>query len=435
MSLNLALQQSLKWRSFYLITTLLLNICIARFLGASKSSILFYLSNVFALVLLVASISIESALTYFSSNKKINTNKLAWFGLLCVTLVAVIVFILLPIYFVEFEKLTNTEKLLYRNWGLLYITGVLLINFYSGLYYADNNFFTPNLVCAILNIALIVTIVAVSEINTNSNFLISNYFLLSFVQGIIIMFSFFISSKAYQLVQLPNSVERKLLFGYASNALLANIIFFLVYRVDYWFVKNNCSTEDAGNYMQAARFGQLLWLVPQILATAIFPKTAANINEGEVEKTIVRLSRIFVQCFLVFFILILLFGKIIFPFLLGNSFNTLYKVLLILIPGVLALSILSLLSAYFAGINKIKINISGAFSGLLTVLLLSIILLHWYNIYIAALISSIGYFVCLAYAVRVFRLSHFFSFRSLIIPNKEDWKWLISLILKKPNLL
>ncbi|MBS1627002.1 MAG: hypothetical protein JSR09_07910 [Bacteroidetes bacterium] len=435
MSLNSALQQSLKWRSFYLISTLLLNICIARFLGASQSSILFYLSNVFALVLLVASISMESALTYFSSSKKINTNKLAWFGLLCITAVAVIIFILLPIYFVEFENLTNTEKLLYRNWGLLYITGVLLINFYSGLYYANDNFFMPNIVCTILNIVLICVVIGVNEMNTNPTYLISNYFLLSFVQGLIIMLSFFISSKAYQTIQLPNHVERKLLFNYAGNALLANIIFFLVYRIDYWFVKNNCSEENAGNYMQAARFAQLLWIIPQIIATAIFPKTAANINEGEVEKIIVRLSRIFVQCYAAVFVVVLLVGKTFFSLLLGNSFNTLYIILLILLPGVLALSILSLLSAYFAGINKIKINISGAFSGLIIVLLLSIVLMHWYNIYIAAFISSVGYFVCLLYSVRIFKLSHFFSFKNLLVPDKEDWKWLLSLLSKKTNLL
>jgi O-antigen/teichoic acid export membrane protein len=80
-----------------------------------------------------------------------------------------------------------------------------------------------------------------------------------------------------------------------------------------------------------------------------------------------------------------------------------YQPFLLLIPGILSLSGLFTLTAYFAGSDQQKINITGAVYSLIVILIGDIIFIPRYGINAAALISSIGYIVYQGYIVLVFK--------------------------------
>ena len=80
----------------------------------------------------------------------------------------------------------------------------------------------------------------------------------------------------------------------------ANIVFFLVYRVDYLFVNASpvCTAADLGNYIQVSKLGQLLLIIPQIIASVIFPRTASGIERKELNNTLMIMARLFCSCML-----------------------------------------------------------------------------------------------------------------------------------------
>ena len=95
-----------------------------------------------------------------------------------------------------------------------------------------------------------------------------------------------------------------------------------------------------------------------------------------------------------------------------------YIPFLLLIPGILALSTLYTLTAYYAGKNKISVNIKGALIAMVFIVLTDIYLIPAYGINAAAIISSIGYMIYHIYVLATFTRENdtaaisFFNFKA-----------------------
>lgn len=416
------LWQSIFWRGLYYVTAFIINILIARHFQASVSGSIYYISSVYALVLLFTSLSLESGIIYFGANEKIQVSKLFNFSMVWSLFVGLIIFLVVILFFRDAYKDIPASLILFSS--ISFIFGNLLTTFCSGFFYARNNFIVPNLINIISTICLIVLIPfngrsLISAITNENYFYI--YFSSFFIQGAVLAFATklkYIKNGFYRFLTLA---EFRLLFTYCAMAFVGNIIYFLLYRIDYWFVAKYCTTDQLGNYIQVSKLGHLFFILPTILASSIFPLTAGGQKVG-IEQLLALLSRTIFSIYLGACLILVCTGKWLFPFVFGESFTSMYQPFLFLIPGILSLSGLFTLTAYFAGINKIKINIIGSVYALIVILIGDILFIPVYGINAAALISSIGYIVYQAYILRMFKKEFNLPFRHLFIPGKSDWK-------------
>jgi O-antigen/teichoic acid export membrane protein len=97
---------------------------------------------------------------------------------------------------------------------------------------------------------------------------------------------------------------------------------------------------------------------------------------------------------------------------------------LILLPGILFLSILAPLSAYFAGLHRPAVNVRVALAGFFVMLAGDILFIPRYGLPAAAAVSSAAYFACVLYSLLEFGRIHRLRPVSLLIIKKEDWRWL-----------
>ncbi|RYZ34720.1 MAG: hypothetical protein EOP49_34230 [Sphingobacteriales bacterium] len=108
-----------------------------------------------------------------------------------------------------------------------------------------------------------------------------------------------------------------------------------------------------------------------------------------------------------------------------------YIPFLLLVPGILSLSTLSLVTAFHAGHHRISINLIGAVISLLVILTGNLLFSKQYGIYAASLVSSAGY---LCYQVYImFRTKPFiegYRIRDFFIPVPGDIR-LIKNLLKR----
>lgn len=426
MTFEKLLQQSLVWRGIYFFTVFFVNVMLSRFLQADGAGWIYYITNFFSLLLLVASLSMESGFTYFSSNETINKNKLAWLSLIWTAIVAVLTFLFVSFYFSKIRTLNSLQTNQYLLYSLTYICGILLINFFTVLFYAQKNFFLPNLIMSVLNIALCVFIYYATTLDNGYNWVVNSYFVVMFLQGISLALAFLIKYKSIQDFLVPNFIEFKQIIRYSLIALAGNLIFFFVYRIDYWFVRYNtqsCSAEDLGNYIQASKLGQLMLVIPQIMASAIFPQTASGALRGDVNKSILILFRLFLVVFLVFMLVFGIIGNWLFPFVFGVTFNNVTLPLILLLPGIFGIAVLVLLSAYFSGKGKVNINVKGAILALIVVIIGDILFIPKYGIYAAAIVSAVGYLVNLTYAMWHFFKDYQLSIAQLFDYSLQDFRW------------
>jgi O-antigen/teichoic acid export membrane protein len=393
MNLSRLFASNILWRGTYLVTSLLVTVLMARFLEAALTGELMYYISLFTFIFMSASFSLESALVYFSSSKKINDAKLFTF---CLMWIPMVVFLLIPLFYYFF----NSGKAIAENLplylcGLLFVAGNLLITYFSSFFYAKHQNRYPNLVFIFTN--LIIVCVLIWSLTDNSSlpkeWFTSFYFISFFVQGCICVFMFAWFHPSSFALSLPSKEETKFIFNYASIAFAANILSFLLARIDFWFIEwLSASSIDLGNYIQASRLVQLFQLLPVILASTIFPAVSGG-SRTDMVSVIQQLSRLIFWIYILIIVLIALTGKWLFPFVFGDSFSDMYGIFLILSPGLLATTIMALICAYIAAINKVRYNVLISVAGLLLIVPLDLILIPQFGIEGAAIVSSTGYIV------------------------------------------
>lgn len=423
-----SLLQGIFWRGLYYLAAFVINLLIARHFQASVSGIIYYISSIYAFILLLTSFSFESGIIYFASKKEIEDSKLFNFSLTWSFIIGVLTLVL---SFTFFNSAFNDipAKLIVIS-SFSFIFGNLLTTYCTALFYARQNFRVPNLINILFTVLLILLIPyngkSIINIITNENYFYV-YFGSFLVQGICIAIIAKIKFVQKNLFSFLNKAQFKKLFRYCALAFIGNIIYFLLYRVDYFFVEKYCTDQQLGNYIQVSKLVQLFFIFPSILAGIVLPITATG-NQKNIGKLLSLLSRTIFFIYFLLCALIVLIGKWLFPFVFGASFTSMFQPFLLLVPGILALSGIFTLTAYFAGVNKIRVNITGSLFAFVFILIFDIIFIPIYGINAAALISSLGYIIYQIYIVFVFKKEFKISGLDFFIFKLSDFKTIINSI-------
>ncbi|MEO6721817.1 MAG: oligosaccharide flippase family protein, partial [Ferruginibacter sp.] len=196
----------------------------------------------------------------------------------------------------------------------------------------------------------------------------------------------------------------------------SNIIFFLVTRIDYFFVEKFCDEAALSNYVQASKMGQLFILLPTMIASVLFPYSSGMESKEYLHK-LQSVCRIITALSIPVSLVVIAGGYWIFPWLFGRDFTQMYTAMIWYLPGFYSLSLVTLLAAYLAGRAMLTTNLLASAIALMIVIAGDILLIPLYGINAAAGVSSAAYLVCLIYLLTVYknrlgcRYRHFFSFK------------------------
>lgn len=396
-----ALLDSFIWRGIYFITTLLLNVCIARVYEATQSGWIYFISNNFYLVLLVGGLSLDSSMTYFAASNRIASDKLALFSLSW-PFVTVVFSVACTSFLIKGNVITSHYLFLFIA-GAAYTFGISLTNFFTSLFYAKHDFAVPNISMVIVNAAVIVLILVFAKgyWGLNREQFLYVYFLQFVIQGLLLALLFITRYKVIKIPSYPDLKEYKMLFRFAIVALSANIAYYLINRVDYLFVEAWCTAKSLGNYVQVSKMGQLFLIIPSIISSAVYPQAARGESAGVV-KLILRLISLFIVLYILILVVSYLFSNGVFIWLFGSTFNEMYVPFLVLLPGILFLSIHIIIAAYFGGKNKPFYNVISTGAGLVVVLAGDFLLIKKMGITGAALVSSLGYITAFIVSLLMF---------------------------------
>lgn len=417
--------RSVFWRGFYFLSVLLLNLVISRHFGAEMSGVIFYSSTIFSFIMLLLSVSLEAGMGYYLSSGKLKPLQL---GILSITWTSMILFLLFFSYPYWHKYLgdyfTFQERLVF---AFSFIGGNLLITYFVALFHAKLNFKAPQLMLCITQLLLILSfsIPEFSQITISDKTYISFYFLSFPISGILLASVFFwVYAKRSDLI-FPSSKEFKDLIYFSSNAFLINMLTFLLRRADLVIVEKYCTAETLGNYIQVNKLSQMFYLLPVMLASAIFPLTAGGMYAAVNEK-LQSLSRWIASAYLVIGLFIIFIGYWMFPFLLGKSFDQMYLPMIIAFPGIITYSLAHLLAAYFSGRKMLFVNLQGIFLCLFLLTVLDFLLIPSGGIIMASLVASVTSITYFAYLFWWHHKMHRISIQSFFIMKPSDFNHLFS---------
>lgn len=428
MSVKKSIYQGLFWKGFFYASVFLLNVCFARFFEASFSGLIFYITNFYSLVLLLLSFSIESGMTFFLSRNEIGASRLSVAAFVWTIFACAITAIAFSVYKFP-DSLLMVENM--SQVSLLFIGGMLLITFFSALLAGKKDFRTAYIIQAVGNVLLSIILVAkqyaaINFINPES--FIYLYFLFFLLEGAVVGLCFLYRYGKFDSLKSYLRYDMQKLIRYSSVIFISNVAYFLLYRVDYWFVEYYCDRNLLGNYIQVSKIAQLLILAPSTISIVVFPYIAAA-GKGSFIKELQQLSRIIFTFFFIICSLGAIAGYWLFPLLLGATFDQMYVPFILLIPGILSLASLYPYTAYYAGVDMAKRNLAGTLFALLVLIIADFLLIPQFGIKGAALASSIGYLCFQFYIMGWFKKDFSIKLADGFILKRQD----ISKVLLRKN--
>jgi O-antigen/teichoic acid export membrane protein len=343
-------------------------------------------------------------MTYFLSRKEINEKELVTISLLWSLIAGGLAAALLIFSRNDYFSTTRYSTFGY---SFLFITGMLLTTYFSGLFFARRQFTFPHLIPAIMNIivGLFCGVLFISEKKTDTSTMVTVYFASFIVNGIVLSILYRSKYSTTFLLHLPEKSTVIKLLRYSSVAFIANIVSFLAYRVDYWILKGfspRIITADAmGNYIQVAKLVQLFLFAPTIVATVVFP-TFASGNDLSLNKEFKKMIWRVLLSNIAACGAMLIAGRWLFTFLYGNSFSLMYMCFVFSVPAILAITVVRILASYFAGTNRIKYNLAGGLIALVVIVVFNFLLIPLMGINGAALADSAGYTACMLFLLLFF---------------------------------
>lgn len=207
----------------------------------------------------------------------------------------------------------------------------------------------------------------------------------------------------------------KAMLGQGFYVQIANIAQLLNYRVSYYLIELLCgftARVQVGWVSASNNIAESVWYVP---------KGISVVQTGEISNMDIEEERVAYTCQIYRMILwvivplvtiIFFLPESLFVWVLGEEFNILSTFIDYLLPGVLLLSLSTILVNYFSGTGRYRVNALGSVTGLIVTLGAGYFLIGKYGAQGALITASISYTFTFMYM--------FVSFLRIAKPNIAD---------------
>jgi O-antigen/teichoic acid export membrane protein len=210
------------------------------------------------------------------------------------------------------------------------------------------------------------------------------------------------------------------LYGYGLKIGLAGIISLINYRVELFLLEAWQGLRAVGIYSVAVSLAELLWLVSTAVATAALPNLLAAPTDAGAAAVAARVARLSVLLCGFLGLGLAIAAVPLVPWVFGNSFQGARWALLALLPGVLAFAPASILAHLLTvRLGSTRVPVVGAAISASITAVTAVILIPWLGMRGAAVASSLGYVVAMAFSIN--RVAHLTGLRARsFLPRLTD---------------
>jgi O-antigen/teichoic acid export membrane protein len=421
------------YRIGFLVFQLLNTVLISRLTGPAGFGIYSLVIVNANLLLVFSSLGIPAGILYHASAKDLSLSRMEKIIWLSTILQLALALILETIYHGisgTFWIWPSTESLA-GIFGIVFFLSIVITEKYYALYNGFHRFPLYNLIILIfaaLLFALLIVLSYALPARSDVNEIVLTYILLQLLQTIFVVAIFHRRKIGRLTIADSTGVHRKF-FTYSFYAFLANALYFLVTRVDFWILNYYKGENELGLYALSSRIGQMFLVLPTLFAGVVLPSiTAKKIGADKLES----MFRILNSLNLALMFVLALIAAWLLPLMFGEEFRGSVMPLVILLPGIFFLSAQTLLAAYFAAVGAPSINLYSTILSLAIVLILDFLLIPMHGATGAAAASTVAYFAGWLYTYRMYIAKEKYPWSQLLMngTDREYMNRLVEQILK-----
>jgi O-antigen/teichoic acid export membrane protein len=191
-------------------------------------------------------------------------------------------------------------------------------------------------------------------------------------------------------------------FGLRSH--LSNVITFLNYRLALYLVSFMLGASATGSYALAVQLAEMLWLFSGAASSIVYPESAANSKSpAALEAMVKRIATLVGKVTLTGALVAAALAPFAIPVAFGKDFKDSVAPFIILLPGIVAWSYMSILSNALAGMGCQKVNIQGAILCLAINVICAVLVMPVWGTSGAALASTVAFSATAVYTVAMYR--------------------------------
>lgn len=191
---------------------------------------------------------------------------------------------------------------------------------------------------------------------------------------------------------------------YGLRAHISNIVTFLNYRIALYLVSYMLGPSATGNYALSIQLAEVLWLISSAASMIVFPESAAhNKSPVELKKMIEKVAGTVLKVTFAGALLAGVVSPFAIPWIFGNAYQGAVIPYMLLLPGIVAWSYMSVISNSLAGMGYQYINIQSALLCLAINVLGNLLAIPVFGLSGAALVSTVAFSATALYTVMMYR--------------------------------
>lgn len=397
-----------------LVLNLAASIFITRVLGAGGRGVYALAQNDVQLFGLVLSFSLNAGIVYYVAKKAIDPARLAGIALLFLVSGLILLFLFLaPSHLLGWHYYPIPDGVSGR-----FFTAYYCVSFFLGIFNAlataffhgQSRFRVINgmtLFAAVTNLGLFAVVFLLQQRGLGS-FGVRELLLLGLgpllLNSGLWLFFYIRYIGAFPSFAFRFREHIRPLLGFVLTGHLSNLINFISYRVDLYFVDYFDASgrhDQAGYYSLAANIAQMFWMISVPLSTVLQPYLAAG-DQPEKMKTFGFFSRVNIAFVLATLVPAGLLAPFLFPLLYGPDFAQSVTAFYLLLPGIVATCMTKIFSTYIYSTGKVQYNLISTVAGAALTIVLDLLLIPAWGIEGAAVASSCAYTVVLLFVLWFF---------------------------------
>lgn len=245
---------------------------------------------------------------------------------------------------------------------------------------------------------------------------------LYFSFGLSFVFAFLFS---LQELQRPNIMlvfqdfKKCLSYGFYSQA--ANTFQLFNYRISYFFLDSFSGRTALGHYTASVQISEALLIPGRSISTVQYARISRKKHDYYARKISLFFMKISWMITLFGLLLILVLPEEFYIFLLGSEFTLVKQLILYMSIGILALSAEVVISHYFSGTGRVKINLYSAIIGFVVTLFSCFFFIPIYGAIGAAISTALSYSAMFLYLFYTMNQKSGIQ-KSMLLPTKQDAK-------------
>ncbi|MBL7877468.1 MAG: oligosaccharide flippase family protein [Cyclobacteriaceae bacterium] len=402
------------------------SILAARMLGAEGRGIFSIYTSSVELLSMLLGLGVPHALLYFAAKDRFDRSRLfttTLFFLLVTTLIfCIVVSISIKNGFGDFF-LPHPFQDASGQWMIgVYFLGLmgwyLLVSILNG-----HRFFVQTNFISLINISGMLIVYAILFIllpNPVSPFVF--FFVQMSMSVVTLGLCFYFNKRLVENKGTHQLLDKESILTIVKYGLLmyaCNLMLFVSLKLDYWFINYFAGATALGVYTLAANVGLMMLLLPNSIGLVL---TAFKANEtvGRVDEWTAFLCRLSFTISLLAAIALYLMGDPVIQFLYGDDFEGAFRLLCILLPGIVPYCVFTVLKNYFAGAGRLNDLLFVSILGIAVTVVLDCLLIPTHGAVGAAFASICAYLTSTLVACWRFQVRTGISLFLLFVLSGDD---------------